>query len=85
MSAGQVTFEKEAAERLARAKSYLVDVREIDRNRIVTVDCGFSQDLTIYLRIVPLGATFPECSNPEVPFSDVKFTKPRPKSSKKQH
>src|SRR5262249_32461951 len=47
MSAGQVTFEKEAAERLERAKSYLVDVREIDRNRIVTLDCGFSTDLIV--------------------------------------
>jgi hypothetical protein len=84
MSAGQVTFENEAAERLARAKSYLVDVRDIDRNRIVTVDCGFSQDLTIHFYVAPLGATPPLCSSPEIPFSEVKFTKPRPKSSKKQ-
>ena len=84
MSAGQVTFENEAAEHLARAKSYLVDVREIDRNRIVTVDCGYSQDLTIKFYVAPVGATPPPCSNFEVPFSKVRFTKPRPKSSKKQ-
>lgn len=84
MSAGQETFEKEAAERLARAKSYLVDVREIDKNRIVTVDCGFSQELTIHLYSVPPGVTLPPCSNSEVPFSEVKFTKRRPKSSKRR-
>jgi hypothetical protein len=86
MSAGQETFENEITERLSRAKSYLVDVREIDPNRIVTVDCGFSQELTAQLWVVPLGASPPVCrSYMEVPFSDVKFTKPRPKSSKRLH
>jgi hypothetical protein len=85
MSAGKETFENETSERLARAKSYLVDVREVNPNRIVTVDCGFSRELTIHLYIVPLGATLPGCSNTEeVPFSEVKFTKPRAKSSKKR-
>jgi hypothetical protein len=84
MAAGQETFEKEAAEHLARAKSYLVDVRKIDKNRIVTVDCGFSQELAIHLYILPPGV-LPVCGDSEVPFSEVKFTKPRPKSSKKQH
>jgi len=85
MSAGQQTFENEATERLDRAKSYLVNVREIDRNRVITVDCGFTPDLTIKLYISPLGASPPECNNPvEVPFSEVKFTKPRPKASKQR-
>jgi hypothetical protein len=63
ISAGQETFEKEAEERLDRAKSYLADVREIDPNRIVTVDCGFSQELTAQLWVVPLEAAPPVCSN----------------------
>ena len=84
ISAGKETFEKEAEERLARAKSYLADVRDIDPNRIVTVDCGFSQELTAQLWVVPFGAAPPVCSSfLEVPFSDVKFTKFRPKSSKR--
>jgi hypothetical protein len=84
ISAGQETFEKEAEERLSRAKSYLADVRGIDPNRIVTVDCGFSRELTAQLWIVPVGAAPPACLDYlELPFSDVKFTKPRPKSSKK--
>ena len=85
MSAGQETFENEATERLDRAKSYLVNVREIDPSRVVTIDCGFTRDLTIRLYIALLGAALPECSNAvEIPLHEVKFTKPRPKASKKQ-
>ena len=80
MSAGQVTFANETAEHLARARSYMLDVREIDRNRIVTLDCGFSNDLDIHLYIGNPGATPPACANDGMPFSAVKFTKPRPKS-----
>jgi hypothetical protein len=84
MSAGRETFENETTERLSRATSYLVEVRDIHPNRIVTVDCGFSQELRIQLWVVPLGATFPECNNPaEVPSYEVRFTKRRPRPSKK--
>lgn len=85
MAAGQKTFENEATERLARARSYLVKVRDIDPNRVVTLDCGFTQDLIIKLYIASPGASPPPCSVfVEIPFSDVKFTKPRPKASKKR-
>lgn len=85
MSAGQKTFANETTERLDRAKSYLVNVREIDPSRIITVDCGFTSELNIKLRIAPLGATYPECTNStEIPFSEVKFTKPHPQASKKR-
>ena len=84
ISAGQKTFEKETDERLHRAKSYLTDVRGVDPDRVITVDCGYAQELTAQLWIVPLGAGPPACRDYlEVPFSGVKFTKPRPKSSKK--
>jgi hypothetical protein len=85
MSAGQVTFEKEAEKRLNRAKNYLVKVRGIDPNRIVTVDCGYSTELTAQLWVAPLGAEPPDCSvYGKIPLSEVKFTKPNPKSSKKR-
>lgn len=85
MSAGRKTFENETAERLARAKSYMVDVRGIDPNRIVTTDCGFAQELRIVFSIVPLGAVPPSCDIYDtIPFSEVKFTKPRRNSSKKR-
>jgi hypothetical protein len=85
MSAGQRTFKREVADRLDRARSYLVHFRGIKSSRIVTVDCGFTQDLTATLWVVPAGVTFPECNSAgQVPLSEVKFTKPRPKSSKKR-
>jgi len=85
MSAGQITFENETTERLDRAKSYLVNVREIDSNRVVTVDCGFAKELSIKLYLAPLGSTPPPCSNSSVePFAEVKFTKRRPEASKKR-
>lgn len=82
--AGQETYENEATERLNRAKSYLSDFRGLDRNRIVTVDCGFAKELTINLWVVPPGATFPECKDLEIPFSEVKFTKRPPQSKSRR-
>jgi len=85
MSAGQETFKNEAAEHLDRVKSYLVNVRGVDQNRVVTVDCGFTPDLNIKLFIAPPEVNPPQCSNyVDVPISKVKFTKPRPKASKKR-
>jgi hypothetical protein len=85
MFAGRETFRNEAAERLARAKSYLMDVRQIDRNRIITTDCGFSEALRITLLVVPAGASALTCDTySAIPFSEVKFTKPHPKSPKKR-
>lgn len=86
MTAGQETFPNEANERLARAKSYLVKVRKVDANRIVTKDCGFTTDLTITLWLLPVGMEIPPCANVyDSPLSEVKFTKPRPKPAKKRH
>lgn len=79
MTAGQETYQGEAAEHLARIKSYLADVREIDPNRILTLDCGFSEDLMVRLWVVPVGATHPECVNSGEPPVEVKFTKRRSK------
>ena len=86
MFAGAETYKNESAERLARAKSWLVDVRGTDRNRVVTNDCGYARDLSIRLIVLPLGANPPDCAAfVSTPFSDIKFTKPRPKSSKRRH
>jgi hypothetical protein len=82
LSAGKETYHNEARERLDRIKSYLVDVREIDPVRIVTIDCGFDSILTTTLYIVPPGIAPPQCINNAIPFSEVKFTKPRPKPRK---
>ena len=85
MFAGRETFKNEAAERLARARSYIVDFRNVDRNRIITTDCGFSDELKITLMVVSAGVSPLTCDTSiAIPFSEVKFTKPRPKSSKKR-
>ncbi len=85
LSAGKETYHNEARERLDRIKSYLVDVREIDPVRIVTIDCGFDSILTTTLYILPPGIAPPQCINDAIPFSEVKFTKPRPKPRKKSN
>lgn len=83
MFAGQVTFQNEAQERLDRAKAYLADVRDVDRNRIVTVDCGFAKELWAQTWIVPLGAEPPACIDTgRIAFSEVKFTKRKPSKKK---
>jgi len=85
MFAGQKTFKGEAAYRLNRARSYLVNVRGVDSNRIVTVDCGFTTELTVSLMVIPPGATVLECRGYlQIPLSEVKFTKPRPGFKKKR-
>ena len=83
LSAGRETYKGEARERLDRARSYLIRVRGVDQNRLVTVDCGFSTDLTFRLYIAPAWMAIPGCINSDVQLTEVKFTKRRPKSSKK--
>ena len=49
----------ESQDAIGRAKAYLVKRRGIDAGRIVTVDAGFKEELTIELWIVPSGAVPP--------------------------
>jgi hypothetical protein len=64
----------EAEARAARAKEYLVKVRGIDARRIVTIDGGHREDLTVELYIVPSGDT-PPFSTPTVDPNDVQVIK----------
>jgi hypothetical protein len=66
----------EAQARADRAKNYLVNQRGIDPTRIVTVDGGFREDLTVELWLVPSGANAPTAS-PTVDPSEVQTTTPR--------
>ncbi|HEX7957363.1 MAG TPA: PKD domain-containing protein, partial [Pyrinomonadaceae bacterium] len=63
----------EAQRRCDRAKDYLVTTRGITSDRIVTVDGGFREDLTVELWIVPSGATPPQ-NTPTVDPSEVRAT-----------
>jgi hypothetical protein len=62
----------EAQARANRAKDYLVNTRQIDSGRIVTVDGGHREDLTVELWIVPRGADAPAAS-PTVDASEVQI------------
>ncbi len=64
----------EAQRRCDRAKDYLVTTRGIDGSRVVTVDGGFREDLTVELWIVPSGAT-PPAASPTVDPSEVRPTR----------
>jgi hypothetical protein len=65
----------EAQKRCDRAKGYLTTTRGIDASRVVTVDGGYREDLTVELWIVPSGATPPQAS-PSVDPSEIKATPP---------
>ncbi|MFL6256774.1 MAG: hypothetical protein ACJ74T_17350 [Pyrinomonadaceae bacterium] len=64
----------EAQRRCDRAKNYLVSTRGIDAARIVTVDGGFREELTVELWVVPSGANPPQ-STPSVDPSEVKASR----------
>ena len=64
----------EAQRRCDRAKDYLVTTRGIEASRIVTVDGGFKEDLTVELWVVPAGATPPQAT-PSVDPSEVQPTR----------
>jgi hypothetical protein len=61
----------EAQRRCDRAKNYLVNTRGITADRIVTVDGGYREELTVELWVVPSGANPPSAS-PTVDPSEVK-------------
>jgi hypothetical protein len=80
--AGQRTYPNEAAERLKRAKNYLVKVRHIDPERIITVDGGHRQELVVTLRVLPAGVSAPPTDPWGLLTADkLDFSKPRHKPS----
>ncbi|MBC7909832.1 MAG: hypothetical protein H7Y30_04985 [Pyrinomonadaceae bacterium] len=74
--AGRRARTGEAQSRADRAKDYLVNTRQIDSGRIVTVDGGYKEDLTVELWIVPTGAN-PPTAAPTVDASEVQIIKGR--------
>jgi len=74
---GRTGYEGEAAWRCGRAKNYLTTVRYIEPERVVTVDGGFREELTVKLSIVPPGAT-PPAPTPTVDAGEVLIIKGRP-------
>jgi hypothetical protein len=73
----------EGQRRCDRAKDYLVNTRGISGDRIVTVDGGYKEDLTVELWVVPQGAN-PPTASPTVDPSEVKATPaPRPRRGRR--
>jgi hypothetical protein len=76
----------EARARCARAKDYLVTRRKIPAERVVTVDGGYREELTVTLWPLPQGVQF--TASPTVDPSEVEFTdapkkrRPRPGSKR---
>lgn len=75
---GRVSYEGEATRRCKRARNYLGNKRHIGGDRIVTVDGGFREELTVELWRMYFGRHPPQ-SNPTVDPSEVKLIKRRPK------
>ncbi|HYO63676.1 MAG TPA: hypothetical protein VER08_08610 [Pyrinomonadaceae bacterium] len=63
----------EAQARCDRARNYLVNERGITADRIVTVDGGYREELTVELWVVPTGAN-PPTATPTVDASEVQTT-----------
>ncbi|HKS26438.1 MAG TPA: hypothetical protein VJS44_01400 [Pyrinomonadaceae bacterium] len=69
---GRISYEGQASERARRAKDYLVSVRNLVDERIVTVDGGYREDATVELWLVPQEATEPTAS-PTLRSEDVQI------------
>jgi hypothetical protein len=65
----------EAARRIERAKRYLVTARAVPAERVVTIDGGYREDLTVELRLRTKDMPPPEAV-PTVDPSEVKFIEP---------
>jgi outer membrane protein OmpA-like peptidoglycan-associated protein len=64
----------EAQTQADHVKNYLVKSRGIDPSRIVTVDAGYREKLTVELWVVPAGAV-PPAASPNVDPSEVQIVK----------
>jgi hypothetical protein len=75
---GRVGRAGEAQRRCSRAKSYVNKQRGVEASRIVTMDAGYKEDLTVELWVVPSGGV-PPLPSPTVDPSEVRFSKGKPK------
>ncbi|MCA1616404.1 MAG: PKD domain-containing protein, partial [Acidobacteria bacterium] len=72
---GRVGPAGEAQRRADFARDYLVNNRQIEAGRLVTIDGGFKEEATTELWIVPTGAP-PPTASPTVDPSEVRTTRP---------
>ncbi|MFN2491998.1 MAG: PKD domain-containing protein [Pyrinomonadaceae bacterium] len=76
----------EAQTRADRAKDYLVNMRQIDSGRLVTVDGGCRSDLSVELWIVPTGANAPAASMDNIisPCPECRRAAPRRRATRRR-
>jgi len=72
----------DAEKAAAKAENYLVSKRGLDAFRLLIIDGGLREQLTVELWIVPSGADMPE-PTPTVKPGDTKPTRPKKSGSKK--
>jgi hypothetical protein len=75
---GRVGRQGEAKRRCQRAMSYVSKQRGLDAARIVTLDGGYREGLTVELWVLPSGAT-PPTASPTVDPKEVRIIRDRPK------
>lgn len=79
---GRASRAGDAQKSATRAKNYLVSKRGLDASRLLIIDGGLREQLTMELWIVPAGAEMP-VPTPTVKPSDTKPTRPKRSGSKK--
>ncbi|PYS53237.1 MAG: hypothetical protein DMF68_00100 [Acidobacteria bacterium] len=70
----------EAKARASRIKEYLVKSRGLDSNRVMTIDSGYMEHLTVELWLLPRAVSAPPIT-PTIQPKDVKFKKGKIKRS----
>ena len=70
----------EALARAARIKDYLIKSRGLESNRVMTIDGGYREKLTVDLWIVPSGESGPK-AEPTIQLKDVRFKRGKIKRS----
>ena len=71
----------EALRRCNRAKGYVSGYRHVEAGRIMTLNAGFREELTVELWVLPPGVT-PPTASPTVDPAEVKLTKAKPHRSR---
>jgi hypothetical protein len=78
---GRTTFDGQARERADRARDYLTSNYSFTNGRIVTIDGGYREDMTVELWITPQGGPAPTAS-PTIRPEDVRvIEKPTPRKT----
>ena len=81
--AGRKATVAEAQTRANRARDYLINVREINPERVKAVDGGFQEELAVQLYIVPEGVS-PPALMPTVDRSQVELIYEKPRRPKRK-